>query len=135
MLLTLITDTSVGSYALGILELSGRKFHALVCAIIPDGTYRFEQAECEAYGKHFRLVNQTLGVYRDPLESRPGGIAPALLHAANRPHELRASIAVGKERRKVSGEWRVEESRSALNEMRTLIGHRVDAQLVIQRRQ
>jgi hypothetical protein len=147
MILTLQRDTHQPRPAqslLGMLTVNGRgRFHTIEhpAGALAAGTYRLEQQESEAHGKHFMLSAPSLGVYRYPAElplGRSDVRALVLLQAANWAHELGGSIAIGKHRcaPRANGnafdEWMVTESRNALNELRLLLGGALDLWLAIQ---
>ncbi len=136
---------------LGVLEVSGRKFHTMerpwivdelggiggkpYLSCVPVGVYRLERRETEARGKHWILYAPALGVYRQPGDIPKGarGRSLVLVHAANWAHELHGCIAPGKAREldRTQG-WMVKESRAAMNELRTLLGNQLDLTLEIQ---
>lgn len=125
MILTLARDRNqpVAYCTLGMLHVKGHVFHTIepgAGSCLPVGTYRLEAVDSEARGKHWKIKNvETLAV-------------PSLLHAANWAHELSRSVAPGKARKMSLGIWSVVESRSAMNEIRTLVGTSYDLQLTIE---
>jgi hypothetical protein len=103
---------------------------------VPVGEYKLERHSTDAYPSHWALVNHELGVYHWPWEvpkhKEAWARTAVLIHSANWAHELRGCIAPGKARfRDGNGRWYVDKSRDALNEIRTLLGRRVDLVLVI----
>lgn len=102
---------------------------------VPSGEYRLEPHSGDIVGV-WALVNHELGIYHWPWEvpagKKPTSRVAILIHSANWAHELQGCIAPGKERKRDGrGYWYVTRSRDALNELRTLLGNRVDLSLVI----
>lgn len=151
MIIELIRDQSLPTCTLGRLLISGRTFYTMERPWVPDpdgksgrkgvscvaeGTYRLNRHDTEAYPKVWALVNPLLDVYHMPWEVPKGkeliARTAVLIHAANWAHELRGCIAPGKSKtRDGQGRWMVTRSRDAMNEIRTLIGSRLEVSLSI----
>jgi hypothetical protein len=115
---------------LGRLIVNGRGFDSLEAgdgAIFPAGTYRVEPRTCDAFGQHWALVNLSCGAYSDPAHG-----ALFLLRSGGMACDLFSAIGIGKARARMpSGEWVLKESRSAINELRTVINGSLDVTLEI----
>lgn len=134
---------------LGVMRVNGRAWQTMEKPWVPSadgpcgtpsisciapGVYRVESRETEARGKHWLLSNAALGLYRYPQNIPAGayGRSLVLIHAANWAHELLGCIAPGKTRAiDGAGGWMVTRSRDAMNEIRTMIGNRIDVQIEI----
>ena len=101
---------------------------------VPAGEYKLTPHNSEAHPKVWALVNPKLGVYHWDADV-PMTCALArtmvLIHAANWPEELRGCVAVGKARVKSAGQWMVQQSRDALNELRNALSVSYDLALTI----
>lgn len=82
---------------------------------VPCGTYQLVLHDTEAHPKTFALVNEALGVYHYSVPQGRQGRTAVLIHVANRSQELRGCIALGMSRVLVAGEWRIAESRKAID--------------------
>lgn len=150
MNLELVRDLDTGYCTLGRIMISGKTFFTIERPWIPGagksgkkgascvsvGTYRLTRHDSEMYPKTWALVNPSLDVYHYPWDVPRGQEASTrtavLIHAANWAHELRGCIAPGKTRTKdAQGKWMVTRSRDAMNEIRTLIGSRIEVTLTI----
>jgi hypothetical protein len=103
---------------------------------VPPGEYRLVPHTGDHQKDVWALVNTEFGIYHWPWEVPRGkeavSRATILIHPANWAAELRGCIAPGLHRAKQqNGRWFVSRSRDAINEMRTLIGKRVDLSLTI----
>lgn len=143
MQLTLTRDTPYSDLWLGILEVSGRKFHTLEPAgCLPVGTYRLRQHQRPNGEQCFALVSPQAGVYHQPYDipaSRKGTSRYlALIHAGAYWWDAQA-VALGKNRildtihggSVVMRTWKMAETKSAMNELRTLIGNSIDNEVTI----
>jgi hypothetical protein len=137
---------------LGVLTLNDHKLHTIERPWIPnpdggksgkrfescvsDGIYKLEQHASEKYGKVWALINPALDVYHYPGDVPKGREAQCraacLIHAANWAHEVLGCIAPGRNRIKLNNEWMVQQSRDAMNVIKTIIGTRLDVTLTIQ---
>lgn len=119
-----------GRCTLGRLVFAGRGFDTLEpCAdrLFAAATYRVEPRVSDAFGSHWVLVNQTAGAYSE--ESRG---ALFLLRAGDRACDLFNAVGLGKSRHRTpDGDWAVRNSRSAINELRTLLNGSLDVSLTI----
>lgn len=151
MQLMLNRDLRTTDFSVGVLEIAGKKFHTMERPWIPDplggiagkkyescipyGTYRVEHWDSVKFGKVFILSNPLLGVYRLPSDVPKGQEATTrtlcLIHAGNYVHDVIGCVAVGKGRLKSGKAWMIVNSREALNEVRTLVGTRIDVTLTI----
>lgn len=151
MILSLSRDTQTAECTLGILEVAGRKFHTIERPWIPNpdggksgkkyescvapGVYRLERWNSIKFGQVFILSNPVLDVYMLPSDVPKGREAATrtlvLIHVGNYVHDVIGCVAVGKERVKTAREWMVQRSKEAMNEVRMLVGTRVDLSLVI----
>ena len=143
MQLTLTRDTPYSDLWLGILEVSGRKFHTLEPAsCLPAGVYRLRQHQRPNGEQCFALVSPQTGVYHQPYDIPPSRKASsrylALIHAGAYWWDAQA-VAIGKNRilDTIHGgsvtlrTWKVTETKSAMNELRTLIGNSIDNEVTI----
>lgn len=143
MQLTLTRDTPHSELWLGILEVAGRKFHTLEPAnCLPAGTYRLRQHQRPNGEQCFALVSPQLGVYHQPYDVPPSRQKTAkylaLVHAGDHWWDANA-IALGKDRilDTIRGSsatvrtWKMAETKSAMNELRTLIGTKFDLEVTI----
>lgn len=142
MQLTLTRDTPHSELWLGILEVAGRKFHTLEPAkCLPAGTYRLRPHQRPNGEQCFALVSPQAGVYHQPFDVPPSrsGTARflALVHAGNYYWDADA-VALGKDRvletlrgTQTIKTWRMAETKSAMNELRTLIGQKFDVEVTI----
>jgi hypothetical protein len=140
--LTLTRDTPHPELWLGILEVAGRKFHTLESAdCLPAGTYRLRQHQRPNGEQCFALVAPQLGVFHQPYDIPPSrqktGRYLALVHAGNYFWDAGA-VALGKDRvlDTIRGPntfrtWKMAETKSAMNELRTLIGTKFDVEMTI----
>lgn len=145
MQLTLTRDTKTPELLLGILEVEGHKFHTLepVSSAVPAGQYRVRAHRRPSGEQCFEITCPQLGVYESPLHIPPSRRDSAISQVHIRAGEfwwhVDGSIALGKNREHtvVKGAigavktWRVTESLSAMNELRTVIGRCWDIQLVV----
>lgn len=144
MILTLRREALNNGVTLGILEVAGKKFPTIELppdstdkhdSCVPFGEYRVVGHVRASGEKAFLLTNPTLGVWGMPSEAN--GVTDArsavFLAAGYHINDLIGShIAPGKNRIKKGGDWILEHSRDAMNEIRTLIGSKFDIQLVIE---
>jgi hypothetical protein len=140
--LTLTRDTPYSDLWLGILEVSGRKFHTLEPAnCLPAGTYRMRQHQRPNGEQCFALVAPQAGVYHQPYDVPPsrrsGSRYLSLIHAGAYWWDAQA-VALGKGRilDTIQGSitlktWKMVETKSAMNELRTLIGNSFDNEVTI----
>ena len=150
MNIDLIRDIDTGYCTLGRILVGGKVFYTMERPWIPGtgksgkkgascvapGIYRLTRHDSEMYPKTWALVNPALDVYHYPWDVPRGHETSArtavLIHAANWAHELRGCIAPGKTRAKDgNGRWMVTRSRDAMNEIRTLIGNKLEVTLTI----
>jgi len=151
MILELARESHAPGCTLGWLTVAGRKYPTIErlwvpatdtpagrkgVSCVPLGTYKLERHNSDAHPRVWALVNPMLDVYHFEHEvpAAKRGIArtTCLIHAANWASELRGCIAPGKERvRDRSGLWRVERSRDAVNEIRSLVGASFDLSIEI----
>lgn len=100
---------------------------------VPLGEYRLEPHNSEAWPHVWALVNHALDVYHWPWEvpqaKRVFARTVCLIHPANWAHELRGCIGPGKKRGVENGRWRTYDSRSALNEIRSILGSSLDSRV------
>lgn len=115
---------------LGRLVIGGRGFDSLEQgseALFPAAAYRVEPRNCDAFGSHWVLVNMDARAYSDPAHG-----PLFLLRSGNVACDLFSAVGIGKTRARLpTGEWALKESRSAVNELRTLIGGALDVILII----
>lgn len=141
MQLTITRDTPHNELWLGILEVAGRKFHTLEPAnCLPVGTYRLRPHQRPNGEQCFALVSPQLGVFQQPYDvpqSRQGARYLALVHAGTYWWDADA-VALGKDRtlETIRGTqtvrtWKMVETKSAMNELRTLIGQKFDVEVTI----
>lgn len=144
MQLTLTRDTPHADLWLGVIECAGRKFQALEPAdCLPPGVYRVRQHSTPSGEQCFALVSPQLGVYQHPYEIPPTRKAVArsraLIRAGEYYWDAYGGIILGKSRvlDTVRGfdcnlrTWKMTETKSAMNELRTLIGIKFDIELTI----
>lgn len=150
MNIELIRDMDTGYCTLGRIIVGGKTFFTIErpwvegtgkggrkgASCVAPGVYRLTRHDSEMYPKTWALVNPSLDVYHYPWDVPRGHEAntrtAVLLHAANWAYELRGCIAPGKSRMKDSnGRWMITRSRDAMNEIRTLIGPRLEVTLTI----
>lgn len=142
MQLTLTRDTPYSELWLGILEVAGRKFHTLERAnCLPAGTYRLRSHQRPNGEQCFALVSPQAGIYHQPVDVPPSRNSTsrylALIHAGNYYWDADA-VAIGKDRvletlrgTQTIKTWRMAETKSAMNELRTLIGQKFDVEVTI----
>lgn len=151
MLLHLLRDQATDELTLGVLTLpTGRKLYTIERPWVPsphglsgvkyescvsDGVYRLDRHSSEKFGQVWALVNPALDVYHYPYEvprtkARYARTA-ILIHAGNWVRDVIGCIAPGKTRARVEGEWMVLNSRDALNELRTVIGSKIEVSLEV----
>lgn len=142
MQITLTRDTPYSDLWLGILEVAGRKFHTLEPAdCLPVGVYRLRQHQRPNGEQCFALVAPQAGVYHQPYEIPPSRRESAkylaLIHAGAYWWDAQA-VALGKNRilDTIYGSttfrtWKMTETKSAMNELRTLIGNSIDNEVTI----
>lgn len=143
MQLTLTRDTPHSELWLGILEVAGRKFHTLEPAdCLPPGTYRLRHHQRPNGEQCFALICPQVGIYHQPYDipssRRSTARYLALVHAGNYWWDA-AAVALGKDRvlETIRGStttirtWRMAETKSAMNELRTLIGQKFDIEVTI----
>lgn len=154
MIITLHREQYLPECTLGLLEVSGKKFftierpweaHAVGRAgadhrsCVPEGTYRLIPWMRPSGEKTFALSNPALDVYQAPFDipRERHGIARALIliHAADYVHDVLGGIGPGLGRSREQGHWVVTSSRDAMNQIRTLVAHKFDLTLIIQRHQ
>lgn len=128
---------------LGTLDIAGRQFHTLERDALPVGDYRLEHHRTPSGEQCFSLIAPKLGVYGYPYEipahKRATARSHALVRAGDFWWDCHGGIAVGKGRalETVSGftgivrAWKMLDTKSAMNEIRTLIGHRIDITLTL----
>lgn len=145
MLLTLTRDTKTPELILGILEVEGHKFHTLepASSAIPHGQYRARSHRRPSGEQCFELTCPQLGVYESPLQVPPSQRETAYsqvhIHAGEYWWHVSASVAIGKSREfttvkgsfGASRTWRLGDTLSAMNELRTVIGRCWDIQVVV----
>lgn len=83
---------------------------------VPRGLYKLFKHSTEAHPKTWALVNPDLGVIHWPDEEHPNARTVCLIHAANFASELRGCIAPGLYRA-FAGQWMVNQSRRAIDEL------------------
>lgn len=140
---TITRDTPHSELWLGILEIAGRKFHTLEAAdCLPSGTYRLRHHQRPNGEQCFALVSPQAGVYHQPYDvpasRKPVAKFLRLIHAGDYFWDAQ-SIALGKNRilETIRGSgtpmktWRMAETKSAMNELRTLIGNSFDNEVTI----
>lgn len=151
MILELIRDIRLANCTTGRLIVGGKTFYTIERPWIPnscggpcgekyvsciaDGEYKLEPWVRPSGEKVFIIYNPALGVYRLPKDV-PKGMEKStrtlcLIHAANYAHDVNGCIGPGKNRKKEGTEWMVLQSRDAMNEIRTLVGQRLDLSLFI----
>lgn len=141
--LTLTRDTPHSELWLGILEVAGRKFHTLEPAdCLPAGTYRLRQHQRPNGEQCYALVSPQLGIFHQPYDIPPSRQRTArylaLVHAGDYWWDANA-IALGKGRvldtirgaANLVRTWKMAETKSAMNELRTLIGTKFDIEVTI----
>ena len=146
MIITLKREARLPDGTLGMLEVNGRKFPTLenpartACdrhdTCLPPGTYRLMPKQRASGEKAFAVVNALNGVWERPSDV-PRHVTDArsavFLAAGVSLDDLTGShIAPGKERVKRSAGWAMEGTREAMNEIRTLVGSRLDIVLIIE---
>lgn len=128
MNLTLIRDIDDGRCSLGTLKIYDVELQSLERpwvggstggmpgrSCVPCGTYQLVLHDSEAYPRTFALVNEALGVYHYTVPSGRQGRTAVLVHAANRPEELRGCIALGMKRALIGANWSIQQSRIAID--------------------
>lgn len=142
MQLTLTRDSPYAELWLGIMEVAGRKFHTLEPAqCLPAGTYRLRPHQRPNGEQCYALVAPQYGVYQQPYDvpqsRKATGRYHALVHAGDYWWDAHA-VAIGKGRvldtlrgSQVIKTWKMVETKSAMNELRTLIGQKFDVELTI----
>lgn len=151
MILELVRDISLSTCTVGRLIVGGKTFYTIERPWIPnshggpcgekfvscigEGEYKLEPWVRPSGEKVLIISNPALGVYRLPKDA-PKGLEKAtrslcLIHAANHAHDVNGCIGPGKSRKKEGLEWMVLQSRDAMNEIRTLVGQRLDLSLYI----
>ena len=151
MILTLRRDSYFPDCTLGVLEVAGRRFATIenpkepdgpglhdkhdIC--LPAGTYRLISMTRASGEKAYAIVNPQLRVWHLPSEvpsfRRTDARSAVYLAAGFCVDDVVGShIAPGKDRIRQHGRWRMDSSRDAMNEIRTLIGARTDVGLLIE---
>lgn len=119
-----------GRCTLGRVVFAGRGFDSIEAQadfLFPAATYRVEPRISDAFGAHWVLVNQNAGAYSDASKG-----ALFLLRAGDRACDLFNAVGIGKSRHRTpDGDWVVRNSRSAINELRTLLNGSLDVTLTI----
>lgn len=137
---------------LGLLEVSGKKFFTLErpwrahgvgragvehLSCVPEGSYRLVPWTRPSGEKTFALSNPQLDVYQAPFDipRERHGIARSLIliHAADYVHDVLGGIGPGLGRSRETCGWAVTGSRDAMNQIRTLVAHKFDLTLIIER--
>lgn len=154
MILTLTREQFLNDCTLGLMEVSGKKFFTIERpweahtvgragvehrSCVPDGSYRLVPYTRPSGEKTFALSNTQLDVYQSPFEvpRERRGIARSLIliHAADYVHDVLGGIGIGLSRAREQHGWVITSSRDAMNQIRTLVAHRFDLTLIIQRQQ
>lgn len=151
MALTMVRDFREGNCTLGVMLVGNHKLHTMERAWLPnqfggrsgkrfescvsDGTYKLVPHRSEKYPMAWALVNHDLDVYHYPQDVPPSRVEQArqtiLIHPGNWWSDLLGCIAPGRSRAKVNGEWMVQNSRDAMNLLRTVIGSMLDVTLTV----
>jgi hypothetical protein len=154
MILTLTRDQFLSDCTLGLIELCGKKFFTIerpweahpagragmeYRSCVPEGNYRLVPYTRPCGEKTFALSNPQTDVYQTPFEvpRERRGIARSLIliHAADYVHDVCGGIGVGLGRTREQYGWVITSSRDAMNQIRTLVAHKFDLTLIIQRQQ
>jgi hypothetical protein len=154
MILTLTRTQYLPDCTLGMLEVAGKKFFTLerpwlphpvgragadYASCIAEGSYRLVPWMRPSGEKTFALSNPQLDVYQAPFDipREKHGIARALIliHAADYVHDVLGGIGPGLGHKREQGGWMVTSSRDAMNQIRTLVAHKFDLTLIIERHQ
>lgn len=147
MIITLKREARLPDGTLGMLEVNGRKFPTLenpawgagdkhdTC--LPAGTYRLLPKQRASGEKAFAVVNAMHGVWERPSEVPKHAVTDArsavfLAAGVTLDDLVGAHIAPGKERVKRTAGWFMDGTREAMNEIRTLVGSRLDIVLIIE---
>lgn len=152
MIIVLQRQQYLADCTLGFLEVAGKRFftierpwepHALGLAgaefrsCVPEGNYRLIPWMRPSGEKTFALSNPSLDVYQAPFDipRERHGVARCLIliHAADYVHDVLGGIGPGLERARDRNGWLVTSSREAMNQIRTLVAHKFDLTLIIDR--
>ena len=100
---------------------------------VPVGSYRVRPYARPSGEKVWLLSNAALDVFELPADGklRDGARSLVMIHAAVYPHDVIDGIGVGTNRMKTSLGWMLENSRDAMNRLRTAVGSTLDLTLVI----
>lgn len=154
MILTLTREQFLTDCTLGLIEVAGKKFFTIerpweahpaarggveYRSCVPEGSYRLIPWTRPSGEKTFALSNPQIDVYQTPFDvpRERRGIARSLIliHAADYVHDVLGGIGIGLGRKSEQYGWVVLQSRDAMNQIRTLVAHRFDLTLIIQRQQ
>lgn len=154
MLITLHREQYLPDCTLGLLEVSGKKFFTIEkpwrqseagrggvehYSCVPEGEYRMVPWTRPSGEKTFALSNPQLDVYQRPFDvprdKRSIARSLILIHAADYVHDVLGGIGPGLGRSRDPDGWVVTSSRDAMNQIRTLVAHKFDLTLIIQRHQ
>ena len=152
MILTLTRDQFLTDCTLGLMEVSGKKFFTIERpwephptgrggvehrSCVPEGSYRLVPWTRPSGEKTFALSNPQIDVYQTPFDvpREKRGIARSLIliHAADYVHDVLGGIGAGLDRKREGSGWVITSSRDAMNQIRTLVAHKFDLTLIIQR--
>jgi len=146
VIITLRREGEVQSATIGVLEVNGKKYPTLENpahggikhdSCLPPGQYRLVPKQRASGEKAFAIVNPMEGVWETPSEVPRHAVTDArsavYLAAGASTDDLTGShIAPGKLRARRGNGWLMEGSREAMNEIRTLVGSRLDITLIIE---
>lgn len=146
MIITLQREPAIDGCVLGVLEVAGRKFPTLERprsaadkhdSCLPAGMYRLLAMTRAGGERCYGIVNTMLGVWMLPSEVPESKITDArsavfLASGFTADDLIGSHIAPGKDRIKAAGNWQLSNTRDAMNEIRTLVGHKIDLQLLIE---
>lgn len=152
MILTLQRQQYLADCTLGFLEVAGRKFFTIerpwephptglagadFRSCVPEGSYRLVPWTRPSGEKTLALSNPTLDVYPAPYDipRERHGVARCLIliQAADYVHDVLGGIGPGLDRSHGRNGWLVTSSRDAMNQIRTLVAHKFDLTLIIER--
>lgn len=152
MILTLHREQYLADCTLGLLEVSGKKFFTIERpwephlvgrggtehrSCVPEGNYRLIPWTRPSGEKAFALSNPQLDIYQGPFDIPRDRIGIArsliLIHAADYVHDVLGGIGPGLARSREPWGWIVTSSKDAMNQIRTLVAHKFDLTLIIER--
>lgn len=152
MIIILQRQQYLSDCTLGFLDVAGKRFFTIERpwephpegragiehrSCVPEGSYRLIPYTRPSGEKTFALSNPNLDVYQAPFDipRERHGVARCLIliHAADYVHDVLGGIGPGLDRTRDRNGWLVTSSRDAMNQIRTLVAHKFDMTLIIER--